>query len=102
MRDWERKRCPEYCLQRYGTRNSREKGAGIRNAGLGPPRPDPRVGGDSTIRTSGTSTSYASAHVKCLHFLGGMHFSDCISNLGGMYLRLRLRHQSVCLFSKRP
>ena len=42
---------------------------------------DLSVGGSSTVRTHGTSSSHASAQVKCLHFLGGMHFSGCISDL---------------------
>ena len=65
-----------------------------RNAGLGSPPlfSDLSVGGSSTVRTHGTSSSHASAQVKCLHFLGGMHFSGCISDLWRMYRRLRLRH----------
>ena len=65
-----------------------------RNAGLGPPPlfSDLSVEGSSTVRTHGTSSSYASAMAKCLHFLGSMHFSGCISDLWSMYLRLRLRH----------
>ena len=65
-----------------------------RNSGLGPPPlfSDLSVEGSSTVRTHGTSSSYASAKAKCLHFLGSMHFSGCISDLWSMYLRLRLRH----------
>ena len=65
-----------------------------RNAGLGPPPlfSDLSVEGSSTVRTHGTSSSYASAKAKCLHFLGSMHFSGCILDLWSMYLRLRLRH----------
>ena len=69
---------------------NKEQECGIRSPPL---FSDLSVEGSSTVRTHGTSSSYASAKAKCLHFLGSMHFSGCILDLWSMYLRLRLRHK---------